>query len=80
MSTPGVKASSSARQISDVALHEPEVGVSVEVDAAVAGVLCEVKNRDRVSAVQQCRDQVRSDEAVAACHYDIGHVCSFLAM
>ena len=64
--------------IGDIALHEPEVGMPVEVDTGVAGVLCEVENRDRVSTAQQCGDQVRSDEAVAACHDDIGHECSFL--
>ena len=79
MSTPGVRAFSRAAQIGDIALHEPEVGVPVEVDTAVAGVLCEVENRDRISAVQQCGDQVRSDEAVAARHDDIGHICSFIS-
>ena len=66
------------RQIGDVALHEPEVGVPVEVDTAVAGVLGEIENRHRVPAVQQCGDQVRSDKAVAACHDDIGHIYSLI--
>src|SRR5262249_51831482 len=66
-------------QISDIAPHEPEVGMPVEANIAVAGVLCEVENRDGVSAAQQCGDQVRSDEAVAACHDDIGHECSFIS-
>ena len=65
-------------QIGDIALDEPEVGMPVEVDAAVAGVLGEVENRDRVSAIQQCGHQVRSDETVAARHDDIGHICSFV--
>ena len=60
-------------QIGDVALHEPEVGVPVEVDAGVAGVLGEVEDRDGVSTVQQCGDQVRSDQAIAARHDDIRH-------
>ena len=42
-------------QISDVALHEPEVGVPVKVNAGVAGVLCEVEDGDGVSAVPAVR-------------------------
>ena len=67
-------------QIGDVALHEPEVGMPVEVDAGVAGVLGEVEHRDRVAAVQQCGDQVRPDQAVAARHDDIRHIRSFVSM
>jgi hypothetical protein len=66
-------------QIGDIALHEPEAGMPVKVDTGVAGVLCEVEDRDGVSAVQQCGDQVRSDEAVATCHDDIGHESSFIS-
>ena len=64
--------------IGDIALNEPEVGMPVEVNARIAGVLGEVENRDRVSTVQQCGDQMRSDEAVTARHDDIGHLSSFL--
>ena len=80
MSTSGVRAFFECSQISDIALHEPEVGMPVEVDTGVAGVLREVENRDGVAAVQQCGHQVRSDEAVAACHDDIGHSCSFISV
>ena len=65
-------------EVGDVALHEPEVGVPVEVDAGVAGVLDRVDHRDRVPALQQRRHQVRSDQAVAARDDDVGHVRSFV--
>ena len=65
-------------EISDIALHEPKVEMPVEVDTAITGVLGEVEYRDGVATVQQRGHQVRSDEAVAAGHDDIGHSFSFV--
>src|SRR5260370_31870528 len=48
--------------ISDIARHEPEVGVSVKVDTAVAGVVLEIEKPGRSSTGQQSGSQDRIDE------------------